>query len=127
MFEEHLDPFLRWLEAERHCPRTVSMCRIVVSQFIIFLSGRVRRPEEIDLKQVGDYLAALSQLFPHFRKRPILPEKVCCESRLFSADPEDARVLHCSVVEQSDVGGPASHVDQGHTQLLFFRSQDRFR
>jgi site-specific recombinase XerD len=74
MFEEHIVPFLERLRERYYARMTIRICRAVTQEFLIFLEGRVTRPEEISIDHLKAYLGVRARLFPHQWRRPMLPD-----------------------------------------------------
>ncbi len=74
MLEEHIAPFLKFLEERRYSIMSRQVCRAVTQEFTIFIEGRVQRPEDISTDHLRGYLGIRAKLFPHFWKRPMLPD-----------------------------------------------------
>jgi len=79
MLEEHLLPFLALLRERRYGIATIRTCRKVVCEFLVFLEGRIGRPEEITLDHWLGYFGIRSRLSSHLRERTLAPgyEKQC--------------------------------------------------
>ncbi len=74
MLEDHIVPFLKFLEERRYSIMSRQVCRVVTHEFTIYLEGRVQRPQEISLDHLRGYLGIRAKLFPQFLKRPMLPD-----------------------------------------------------
>ncbi len=74
MLEEHIVPFLQFLEERRYSRMSRQVCRAVTQEFTIYLEGRVQSPEEISTDHLRGYLGIRAKLFPHFWRRPMLPD-----------------------------------------------------
>jgi len=74
MLEEHLPPFYKFLEERRYSRMCRQIARTVTQEFMIYVEGRVQRPEEISIDHLRGYLGIRAKLFPLFWRRPMLPD-----------------------------------------------------
>ncbi len=74
MLEEHIPAFLKFLEERRYSIVSRQICRAVAQEFTIYVEGRVQCPEEISTDHLRGYLGIRAKIFPHFWKRPMLPD-----------------------------------------------------
>lgn len=82
MLEEHISPFLEFLKQQHYARMSIQLCRVATTEFVIYLGGRVARPEDITVDHLRGYLGIRADIFPHFWKRPMLPDY---QERLASA------------------------------------------
>lgn len=73
MLEEHIVPFLALLRERRYDVGTINTCRKVACEFVIFLEGRVARPEEISPEHWRGYLRIRSKFSPQLWRRHLAP------------------------------------------------------
>lgn len=86
VLEEHIAPFLEFLKQQCYATVTIQQCRVAVTEFSIYLGGRVADPEEITLDHLCGYLGIRAKIFPQLWRRPMLPnyqERLAAALRLF--------------------------------------------
>lgn len=73
MLEEHIVPFLAFLRERRYGVGAINICRKAACEFVIFLEGRVARPEEISLEHWAGYLRIRGKFPSQLWRRHLAP------------------------------------------------------